>query len=237
MMNFIEHNKGAKVEVFVLAYNEAFMLPHFMRHVYKHFRATVTVFDNCSTDDTVKIAKNLGATVRSYNTNNEIRDDEYLRIKNSAWKNSKADFVLVCDMDEFLEVNFNCEKYSIINTKGYDVLGPQIDSRFGAPNPLFNKVAFFRPNCFKEINYAPGCHSCDPVPISENSISGSKEFATLLHRKYISPEYVYAKHEEYENRLSEFNRKYEYGKEYIGATLESVEKKFEEIKANANLIL
>lgn len=228
-MTFIEHNKKATVDAFILCYNEEVILPHLIKHLYKHFKANVTIFDNKSTDNSVAIAKNMGCNVKSYDSNNQIRDDLYLNIKNNCWKGSKADWVFIGDADEFLEVNFNVYKYTILNVKGYDVLGPFFESRTGVANRAFNKPVMFRPNCFTDINYTPGCHSAAPV----GTISGSIEFATLLHRKYLTEEYVYKKHKEYESRLSDFNKKYQFGFEYEGVTEQSIKEKFNQLRQNA----
>ena len=231
-MSFLDSNKKSNVEVYCICYNEEVLLPYFIKHYYKNFKANITIYDNHSTDNSVKIAKDMGCSVKSFDTNNQIRDDAYLNIKNNVWKNSKADWVIVCDIDEFLEAPFNCDNYSILNVTGYEVVGPFFDSRLGVINPAFNKNVMFRPNEFKEINYSPGCHSCNPI----GNISGSLEMAKLLHRKWLSPEYVYRKHLVYESRLSDFNKKHAFGKEYEGTNLQYCKDKFEAIYAQAKQI-
>lgn len=232
-MSFIGYNslKNATVEVFALCYNEAGILRDFIDHYKKHFAAEITIFDNYSTDNSRNIIEDNGCTCIPYDSNNEINEHIYLNIKNHCWKQSTADFVIVVDIDEFLEVEFNCSKYSIINTKGYDMIGA-LDSRLGAENTLFNKTVMFRPKYIKEINYKPGCHACDPQGV----IYGSKEIAKLLHRKYISERYLYKKHLEYEKRLSKFNKHFNFGEHYENTTVDKIKKMFSDLASMAKHI-
>lgn len=220
----------ANVEVFTIAYNEEFLIPHFIRHYRERFNASITVFDNQSTDRTREIALQNGCKVISYNSNNQIRDDYYLHIKNYCWKESKTDWVIVCDVDEFLEVPFEVEKYTIISAMGYDIVGG-VESRMGVYNPLYCKRIMFKPKYITSINYLPGCHSCNP----QGQILLSPP-ATLLHRKYISEEYVYKRHLEYKARMSKLNIERGWGKEYLEGTKEAIQEKFDELRKNAVLI-
>ncbi len=230
-MTFKTQNKKTTVDVFVITYNEEFILPHFISHYQNHFGASITVFDNKSTDRTVEIAKQAGCIVKSYDTSNQIRDDVYLSVKNNCWKNSKADWVIVCDADEFLEAPFNVGMLTLLNVKGYDIIGG-VNSRLGTANKMFNKTVMFKPGVIREINYRPGCHACSPAG---EVISGAAH-AKLLHRKYISEEYVFKKHLEYKARLSQFNKQYALGIEYEQASEEWVKQKFKELHLKAELI-
>lgn len=224
------------IDVFAICYNEEVLLPHFIYH-YKKMGANITIYDNQSTDRSKEIILETGCNYIEYDSNNQIRDDLYMRIKNICWKQSKADWVIVCDIDEFIEVNFDVSKYTIINTKGYDMIGLP-DSvlpakRLGVQNPLYSKHIMFRPSAFKEINYGPGCHKCKP----EGNISGSMEIANLLHYKYISEEYVYKRHLMYEERLSDVNKHYGWGIEYNDVTYHKIKHKFEELRSQCSMVL
>lgn len=220
------------VEVYAIMYNEEYVLPHFLKHYQNNFNAKITVFDNHSTDNSRQIALDHGCTVKTFDTQGKINEAWYLNIKNQAWKNSKADFVMVIDIDEFLELPFDLDinRFTILNTLGYDMIG-EPSSRMGVHNGMFNKKVCFSPKHVKEINYIPGCHTCNPVG---NLIYSSP--ATLLHRKYISEEYVLKKHNEYESRLSAFNKERGYGVHYENNTIQSVKEKFEYLWKNAKLI-
>ena len=55
------------------------------------------IYDNDSTDYTVKIASALGCNILHYDTKGEIRDDLLVQFKNNIWKESDADFVIIID--------------------------------------------------------------------------------------------------------------------------------------------
>ena len=224
-------NPQISLEVFAICYNEEILLPFFIEH-YKKMGAKITIYDNNSTDSSRKIILDAGCKLFAYDTNNQIRDDIYLKIKNNCWKNSDAEWVIVCDIDEFLEVNFDVSNYTIINTKGYDIVGMP-PSRFGVENPLYSKHIMFRRSHFKEIGYNFGCHQCKPV----GNISGSKEIATLLHYKYISEDYMYKRKLMYQSRLSELNIKYGWGIEYQKVDMDEINKAFIDLRAKGGMVL
>jgi glycosyltransferase involved in cell wall biosynthesis len=219
------HKSIGTIDVFAICYNEEVMLPHFIKH-YKDMGANITIYDNFSTDKSREIIRKSGCNYMTYNSNNQIRDDLYLGIKNECWKKSKAQWVIVCDVDEFIEVSFDVSKYTIINTMGYDIIGLP-PSRFGVRNPLYSKNIMFRPSQFRQIGFQAGCHVCKP----EGMIAGSKELAPLLHYKYISEEYVYSRHLLYQSRLSDFNKQYNFGIEYQDVAEEKIIQKFASMRS------
>lgn len=221
------------IEVFAICYNEELLLPYFIDH-YKKMGAKITVIDNQSTDKSRSIIEKAGCTYMAYNSNNQIRDDLYLQIKNNCWKESKADWVIVCDIDELIEVNFDISKYTIINTKGFDMIGLP-PSKLGVHNKMYSKHIMFRPNCFKEINYTPGCHSLNPI--ASGTISGSVEIANLLHYKYINEDYVYNRHMMYQERLSDINKQLGWGIEYQNVERKKIINKFKELRSQSTMIL
>jgi hypothetical protein len=63
----------------------------------------------------------------------------------------------------------------------------------------------------------------------------SKGDLKLLHYKYIDLEYVINKHEQYNNRRSDFNKKHGFGLHY-GFTKQKIESNFKMLKLNAKQI-
>lgn len=221
------------IQVYTITYNEEFILPHFIKHYKEKFNAHITVFDNFSTDRTKEIIVNSDCEYKTYDSAGQIRDDLYLSIKNECWKGSKADFVIVCDADEFLEVNFDYAPYNLIRTQGYDMIGAP-PSRLGVKNNMYSKAVMFRPSEYAQIGYAPGCHFFQPQP--KNRMVISKETAKLLHYKYISPEYLYERHLMYQSRLSSFNKIYGYGIEYNNVQQDKINTRFNELLKGAALV-
>ena len=90
----------------------------------------------------------------------------------------------------------------------------------------------FKPKAILEMNYNFGCHKCRPVGI----IKGSVEFGTLLHRKFISEQYVYERHLMYESRLSDLNKQYGWGVHYQNTTQDKINDQFAELRKTAKLV-
>jgi len=218
------------IDVFAICYNEELILPYFIKH-YQGINAKITVYDNGSTDNSIDILKSAGCEIIPYDTAGQIRDDIYAEIKNNCWKKSRADWVIVCDMDEFLVVDFNPQKYTIINSRGYDMVGLP-GTNLGVRNTWYDKHLMFRPDAINEINYSVGGHRCKPT----GKVVGSKEFATLLHHKYISEEYTLNRFNMYEKRLSDINKHYGWGKEYQGAKNDEIRAKYDQLRANSVVV-
>ena len=89
------------IDTYIIAYNEIETIGLTIKY-YQTF-SNVTLFDNFSDDGTPELARHLGATVMTFGRKGELNDAEYLKIKNRAWKKSKADFVIIVDADEILE--------------------------------------------------------------------------------------------------------------------------------------
>ena len=91
------------VHIFLLCYNEEFLLPKTIHH-YKTYlpNCHITIYDNESTDNSVNIAKQLGCSIVSWKTTDEIDDEKYVEIKNTCWNGlHDGAWVIVGDMDEW----------------------------------------------------------------------------------------------------------------------------------------
>src|ERR1019366_3564411 len=100
-----------KINLTTICWNEEYMLPHFLEHYFSQGVDHITVYDNESTDKSIDICKKYGdkVTTIQYNSNNQIRDDIYLEIKNEAWKKNITNWNIVVDVDELIITH---EKYS-----------------------------------------------------------------------------------------------------------------------------
>ena len=94
------------ITIYTITYNEEVVLPYFITWYRNRFPdCRIVVYDNYSTDNTEKIALEHNCEVIKYDTNNQLSDSKYLEIKNNCWKTANTDWVIVCDCDEFLDVN------------------------------------------------------------------------------------------------------------------------------------
>lgn len=235
--------KPKSVHVFALCYNEEVLLPYFYDH-YKNkmFVDKITIYDNYSTDRSVEIAKSLGIEVIQYDSKNEIRDDMYLDIKNHCWKKSDCQWVIVCDIDEWLDysnVDFS-KDFQLVESHGYNMLG--INTGMGVPSKDYSKTIMFKRASVFEMNYNFGCHQCTPAGTDGINkgfgvLKAAKQRAKLLHHCFISEEYVVARRQMFAKRLSVFNKQKGFGHQYLENTPEAVAKIFEELRANASVVL
>ena len=248
-----------KIEAFILCYNEEKMIRYTLAH-YLTFCDKVTIIDNYSTDNTISIIEkefSKRVNIIQYDSKNQLNDSAYLYIKNNCWKQSQSDWVIVCDMDELLHYNYSgfpirdflkTYRYSpIITPYGYNMFSETFSEKYvaqlpflinkGVRAPNFDKAVLFQPKMLEEINYGPGAHYCNPVIKKEyqRNLSYRTEHLKLLHYKYIGIDYLIAKHEQYANRLSDYNKVNKFGAEYLKGKQHVVDC-FNEIKNSNQLI-
>ncbi len=165
-----------KIEAFIIGWNREDTIALTIQY-YQRFCNKITLFDNHSTDSTREIASSLGATVLRFGTPGVLNDQDYLNIKNQAWKDSDADWVIVVDDDEILW-GFNLEEElqfakdsgaTIIKPKGFGIFSnemPELDwteLMSGVPDENYSKLCVFNPKAIQEIGYIFGCHQAKPV--------------------------------------------------------------------------
>jgi hypothetical protein len=172
-------DRHIEINVFLLCYNEEPLLPHTIKHYKKYLPSCkITIYDNESTDNSVKIAKELGCNIVSWNSNNKIDDLKYIEIKDNCWKCVKTGWVIVADMDEFVcvtEDDLINEKRSgvtILNIECYNIIGEsktldltdidlQLITKY-VKTPFESKKLCFLREAITDMNYSPGAHSCKP---------------------------------------------------------------------------
>lgn len=215
-----------KISVYAICHNEEKLLPFFLDH-YKNF-ADITVFDNESDDNSLEILKAAKVKVRSWSSENQIRDDLMIEIKNNFWKSAKnrSDWVMVVDIDEFvyhprLFELLGDSPATVFQPWGYCMVAdswpqygkPLIDQvRLGIPDDNFNKMCLFKPDKIKEIYYHPGAHNANPF--GEVVVYSDPELK-LLHYNYMTLEHHLEKYRLKAARMSQENIKNRWGIEYM----------------------
>lgn len=209
-----------KVHVFTITYNEEIKLPFFIKHYRERFPdCKITIFDNESTDKTIDIAAENNCEVFIYNTNNEIRDDAYLKIKERCWKESNADWIFVVDCDEFVDVTEEqlSQDFNIIKTEGWDMIGNDnnIDNiTDGVRSPGYDKVCAWKSDCLDIIQYQPGCHEAMVVAKPGITLVFNSQSIKMWHFKWISLPFVLERHKLFNKRLSQINKENKWGIHY-----------------------
>jgi hypothetical protein len=217
-----------KIEVFAICWNEIELVPYFVRH-YKTFASRITVFDNYSSDGSDIALSKLGCEVIKYG-GRELDDREYLRIKNNAWKDSKADYVIVCDMDELL-YHPNIKSYlhssflngvNIFETQGIDMFSNNMPAmgngqiyefiKTGFESPAYSKRVIFSPS-IENINYDYGCHHSQPT--GNLIFDSSRELKVLHYRNIGGSQRLLKRHKAYQQRMCHYNKRMGLGKHYL----------------------
>jgi glycosyltransferase involved in cell wall biosynthesis len=224
-----------RIQVYSICWNEAALLPHFLRHY--RFAEKIVIYDHNSTDDSVAIMRSFpNTTIRMLPFSDEIHEDHYLTIKNHAYQECRgqADFVIVVDVDEFvyhpflldLLQSYKGSGVTLPKIKGYNMVSERFPEgheailravRHGVPDDVdmdgylnaYGKRCIFHPSI--DINYEPGCHECSPQgEVRESETAEIK----MLHYKYLGLEYTLKRFAAYKQRLSEENIKQGWGFQY-----------------------
>lgn len=238
------------VHYYSLCWNEEKLLP-FILDYYSCFCDKLVIIDNESDDNSHAIINSFPNTeIRSYPSNNEIRDDIYLQIKNNIWKESrgKADWIIVCDTDEVIYHPDLKKKLDELKDKGITIIKPHgfdMCSEEFPKNQIFEikngvkdnrhlrKCIIFNPDMIEEINFKAGCHKSKP---KGKLIYYKKSDIKLLHYKNLSIDYLLHRYSLLRKRLSSYNIENKLGKHYLDDS-ENIRKSFNEKLRKAKQVI
>lgn len=188
------------LEVFTVCWNEEKILLDFIQWYRSRVPdCLITIYDNMSDDRTVEIALNNECKIIPFDTGGYMDEQTLMSIRNNCWKESEAEWCLVVDTDELVDVDemiletciaLDGTCPNIFQCKGYEMFGTEEDTVHtltqGCESAGYCKPVLFRPNCFIEINLAPGSHSANPIPSSNNTIIWKKDSPDMYHTKWRS---------------------------------------------------
>lgn len=213
------------ITIYTITYNEEVILPYFIKWYRDRFpNCNIVVYDNESTDGTKNICLSTpNLQYIPYHTGNKLSDSTYLKIKNNAWKHAETDWVIVCDVDEFLDVNESNlnDNQSIYKAKGFnmfnlDNLEDITEINYGLPAVQYDKSILFNRKRLTEINYGAGCHHCEP----KGDVVFSVINPPLYHMKFLNVDYIVQRYKMYSERLSDENKQMRWGYHYQQAEQE-----------------
>jgi hypothetical protein len=219
-----------KIHAHILSWNEEKILPYTLDY-YSKICDKIFIHDNMSTDSSDEIYKKYEKVkVLKWDSNNEINEFNYTKIKSNAYKiySRDADWVIVCDCDEFLYHENLMEKLDEYKKNGITI--PQIDGHDMVSelfpeydgNPITDKIKIgsetYQPMCKNiifdpkiDVEYGIGGHS---IQSKQGKLSPTAELK-LLHYKFLGKEYVKNIYISRAKRLSEFNKQNKLGEHYF----------------------
>jgi Glycosyl transferase family 2 len=231
------------IHAHILAWNEEKILP-FTLDYYSVFCDKIFVYDNMSTDDSDRIYSLYPkVTVSKWDSGNEINELNYLKIKSNAYKehSKEADWVIVCDCDEFLyheNLLSKLEEYKVNGVtvpkiNGHDMVSkefPDYGNSF-LPDLIKTGSDVYAPMCKNivfnpklDVNYGIGGHSFS----APNAVFSNEPELKLLHYKFLGKEYVKSIYISRAKRLSEFNKQHRFGEHYFNLPFEYMDKLLKE---------
>lgn len=210
------------IEAFILAFNEEETIHFTIKH-YQKFCSRITILNNHSTDRTVEIAKAMGCRIKNFGSPGILNDRDYINIKNECWKESRANWVIVCDADEVLELpRVTIPKIgtnpTIFKTQGWNVFSHEMPKEYwleitnGHPEENYSKTVIFNPQEITDINFRIGCHVSSP----RGNVVWSDTTLTLFHYRNVGgPQRLVDRHNIYRPRMSEENLQRQWGHHYL----------------------
>jgi 2-polyprenyl-3-methyl-5-hydroxy-6-metoxy-1,4-benzoquinol methylase/uncharacterized coiled-coil protein SlyX len=184
-----------KIAAVTMVYNEAFMLPYFLRH-YQYLDKIHVLYETDSTDDSLEILNRAqNVVIENCHIEGGLDDIEKIRIINNTLHGIEADWVYVLDPDEFVfspgESPYDFLKrqnYDVVRSTMYQVyrhrtdkdldpLLPPIPQRIHGDQDLFSTVkesnraansVYIKPNIVRpssRIRFFPGHHDVEGAPL------------------------------------------------------------------------
>jgi hypothetical protein len=227
------------IHAHILAFNEEKILP-FTLDYYSAICEKIFVYDNMSTDSSDEIYKRYPkVNVIKWDSKGEINEMNYINIKSNAYKqySRNADWVIVCDCDEFLYHPRLLEKLkyykkngiTVPKVNGHDMVSEKFPEYDGKPitdkiktgsevYAPFCKNIVFNPKL--DVQYGIGGHSFQ----CQNAVFSNGPELKLLHYKFLGVEYVENIYKARAERLSEFNKQNKFGEHYFNVPYEYMNK-------------
>lgn len=152
----------------------------------------ITIYDNCSTDNTVDICLKNNCEVIPFDTNNNMDELSLIEIRNNCWKSSDSKFIIVCDSDEWVDFSLsdlNNPNWNIMKCKGYELVGDGETMEkliYGVASDIYSKPILFLKNEISEMNFSQGNHHINPIPNNGYDIkigNGIKLYHTKFRSK------------------------------------------------------
>lgn len=206
------------IHLYAFCWNEERIIPFFLRH-YEPIVDRLFIYDDNSTDRSPELLR----ASRKVELRSLPRDGVSYNVRHHAmfeyvWKESrgKADWVVLCDMDEFLYhpdfhgylARSHEKGLTIIRANGFDMVAPGFPPpaaslpqtvRRGSRHFHYDKTSVFNPDAIEQINFTPGRHLAEP---SGRVVFNHRREIKLLHYKNLGADYLIQRSQELALRSS-----------------------------------
>jgi glycosyltransferase involved in cell wall biosynthesis len=233
------------VHVYSLCWNEARMIPYYLRH-YEPVADRLFVFDDSSSDDSLNLlAASPKTEIGRFDKGTVSMVDSARKFHNDIWKKSRgtADWVVICAIDEHLyhpalpDYLRRCRDagVTVIPATGWEMVTdrfPAFDGRLcdgiarGTRSAAMDKLCIFNPNAIDEINYKPGRHEAKP---KGRLVYPRRAELNLLHFKQLGLDYVVTRSAELRTGLLVEDIRNKWGYHYLWDQ-ETIGKAFSDIR-------
>ncbi len=223
-----------KIHIHATCWNEIDMLPFFFRQ-YDPIVSRYFIYDDGSDDGSLQLLlAHPKVTVMPFELGGDsIIESAFARVNSLWWPSrNQADWVLVCNVDEFFWhkdlpgylQDCTTNGTTFLQAEGYQMISETFPpsgmdltqfARSGARFKNMDKPAFFNPNEITDSGFGIARHSCMPVG---NVVRPEKDEILLLHYKHLGVDYVFKRHEELRQRLRAGDRARNFGHHYSPET-------------------
>jgi glycosyltransferase involved in cell wall biosynthesis len=181
------------VEIFSTFWNEENIIQDFIDWYRTRLPdCKITIIDNQSDDKTVELAKLNECNVISFDTNGYMDEKTLIDIRNTIWKNSESEWVIVVDSDELVDINqeiLNNLDCNVVKCIGYEMFGsgePISELKYGCPSSGYSKAVLFNRLQINRMNFGPGSHTEKPVAERGYNVKYAERGLNLYHTKWRS---------------------------------------------------
>lgn len=215
------HINPPKTIVIGFSFNETKMMPYFLEH-YSNISDKIILIEG-DPDYQYGYLKNIYDFDVDVIESETLDDFQLMELRNYYWLKFKNDYdyIIIVDIDEFLDITSNDIKQLKQNgvtlpvIKGYQMVSMDFPVNLGEVTNGFedavhmNKQVIFS-SLIQHINYYIGCHTCEPI----GNIVKSDMAYKLYHYKYIGFEEFIEKSKKAALRLSKNNKDHMWGIHY-----------------------
>lgn len=192
----------------------------------------------------------MGCRVKQFATGGQLQDQAYVEVKSNCWKESEADWVIIVDLDEWLEIRsidldvYEAAGVSIVAAHGTLLVWENDTADLNEPpskanhpdGSYYNKACLFDRREITAFDVGIGAHTLDKCAGQVNWLHDAKvplPPPLLYHVKYFSQAHLMERHRKYNIRLSKLNKEKRWGWQYLDEARKDIPQRFIDLRKSA----